>query len=296
MGERERARNSIEHEWGMWREAHCVCAFVCLLSRFLSFCGDVYCAACSQRTVLCPDYTQSLHIPQRCCSFCFGRENADYLQDVLLSSDKRTEILVVLQDLFKKSPLKTIEVDFANTITLNVREHNPSSPAPIWQQRTITFTQSSQAKEKDFTPTTETAATVKVAPGLAPDFVKQSQRRLEKRRAITAARQEVERDERQRRAAEREGERNAERKARLAEKKRAKAEERAAKEQKEFERVGAVVPTTTSSSSSRSKIAAKPVAAAASPAAPPCSKCDCTTFTAHLFKKGQCAGCHHVHA
>ena len=54
--------------------------------------GDIFCFACSQRTLLCPDYTLSLHTPQRCCSFCFGRENADYLQDILLSSDKKTEV------------------------------------------------------------------------------------------------------------------------------------------------------------------------------------------------------------
>jgi hypothetical protein len=262
---------------------------------FLCCSGDIYCFNCSQRTLLCPDYTLSLHTPQRCCSFCFGRENADYLQDVLISSDKKTELMVVLQDLFRKSSLKSIEVDFANTFTLNVREHNPQSPASIWQQRTITFEQSKGAKEKDFTPTNETAATVKVAPGLAPDFVKQSQRRLEKRRAATAARQEIEREERQRRGKEREAERAQERKLRLAEKKAAKADAKAAKEQQEQHRSGAVsVSVSSSSSSSRSKIAAKPVAAP-NPSAPACSSCGCDSFTAHMFKKGQCASCHHVH-
>jgi hypothetical protein len=214
---------------------------------------------------------------------------------VLLSSDKKTEIMVVLQDLFRKSSLKSIEVDFANTITLNVREHNPNSPAPIWQQRTIEFQQSKGAKENDFTPTNETAATVRVAPGLAPDFVKQSQRRLEKRRAATAARQEIEREERQRRGKEREAERARERKLRLAEKKLQKAEAKAAKEQQDLQRAGAVVvSSSSSSSSSRSKIAAKPVAAA-NPSAPPCSSCGCNSFAAHMFKKGQCSSCHHVH-
>ena len=63
-----------------------------------------------------PDYNlNSLQEPVRTCSFCFGRENGDFMQDVLLSSDKRTEIMVLLQDLFKKSPLKSIEVKFADT-------------------------------------------------------------------------------------------------------------------------------------------------------------------------------------
>jgi hypothetical protein len=44
--------------------------------------------------MIVPDYNiNALKEPVRICSFCFGRESADFLQDVLIASEKRTEIM-----------------------------------------------------------------------------------------------------------------------------------------------------------------------------------------------------------
>lgn len=240
-------------------------------------CGDILCWACTQRTVVLPDrhHTPPTKEPVRICSFCFGGDSADYMQDVLLSSDKRTEIMVVLQDLFKKSPLKTIDVKFSNTISLALREHDVVSPTPVLSTREVSFKSSKHAAPDDFSVASNSHATVKAPSGLAPDFIKAVQRRAEKRRAATERRKEAERIERQRRAAgqaranarrvlasderrtpvltrfcssdlvsspERDAEREIERKARLAEKKRLKAEAKAA---------AAAAPTEQPSSSGR---------------------------------------------
>ena len=210
---------------------------------------------------------------------------------------------VLLQDLFRKSPLKEIKVNFSDNLTLKVREHAPASAAPHIEARQVAFKKSSGSgkgrSESDwhFVPTAADRAEVKVAPGLAPDFIKACQKRAEKRRALAEKRKRAEAEERRRRNAEREAEREEERRQRLAEKKRAKAEAKAqaaAQETAGHSARGSAATSSSSSSSSRSKIASRPSAPVA-PSAPPCATCGCDNFVANMFKKGSCNSCYHKH-
>jgi hypothetical protein len=164
--------------------------------------------------------------------------------------------------------------------------------------------------------------------GLAPDFVKERQKRMEKRRAATERRKEAEREERQRRAlgqrawhwrgeserlelsrllicrrccltflAERESEREVERKARLAEKKRLKAEAKTAAASAEgaHGHSAVVASSSSSSSTSRAKISSRPTAPKESPCVVACGTCGCANFIPNMFKKGKCNSCFHEH-
>jgi hypothetical protein len=211
---------------------------------------------------------------------------------------------VLLQDLFRKSPLKEIKVNFSDNLTLKVREHLPSSASPQIESRQVAFKKSSGSgkgrSDSDWhlTPTAADRAEVKVAPGLAPDFIKACQKRAEKRRALAEKRKRAEAEERRRRNAEREAEREEERRQRLAEKKRAKVEAKAQAAAQEAAghsaRGSSAAPSSSSSSSSRSKIASRPSAPVA-PSAPPCATCGCDSFVANMFKKGSCNSCYHKH-
>lgn len=292
-----------------FRRSHCRC------------CGHIYCRSCLVRTAFLPDFGGNfLRSPERLCAFCFGVQgNADFSSDVFFASDKRTEILHTLQQLFACSPLKSLTVDFTSSVTLKLREHSADAIAPILVERHITFVKGKASKLQgrmhslhkfhqsssgssggaacvafDVTPQSATAAEVRVQEGLAPHFIKSCQKRAAKRRAAADQRKAAEREERQRRAAQREEQREAERKERLKEKKRMKAEAKAAAEQEaqgSNASNGAMVKFRPSSSRGASAVSA----AAAAPAVPPCGTCGCTSFTAHMFKKGLCSGCSHKH-
>jgi hypothetical protein len=46
-----------------------------------------------QRRQIVPDYAETQREPVRICAFCFGRESADFVQDLLIASDKQAEIM-----------------------------------------------------------------------------------------------------------------------------------------------------------------------------------------------------------
>jgi len=55
--------------------------------------GGIFCDADLQRRQIVPDYAETQREPVRICAFCFGRESADFVQDLLIASDKKTEIM-----------------------------------------------------------------------------------------------------------------------------------------------------------------------------------------------------------
>src|SRR5690606_35239589 len=67
-------------------------------------CGELFCFTCLSRSQVLPDY--DFDRPHeghggkgqgpngvKICGFCFGKENSEYGQDLLVASDKRTEIM-----------------------------------------------------------------------------------------------------------------------------------------------------------------------------------------------------------
>jgi hypothetical protein len=308
-------------------------------------CGHIYCKACTARQLYIPDLS-FLRDPVRCCSFCWGTAtSADFAQDLLLASDRRTEIMVVLRQLRSFSPCPPLAVNFSPVIQLRLREHVSGAAAaaamgasvasaasaasapggagivPVLVTREVCFargkvpsTVTARAKAAargapsssgcagsgwDLVPVSPLRAEVKVAEGLAPDFIKAVQKRAAKRRAAAEERKVREAEERRRRAARREQQREQERRERVAEKKRAKHAARAHAEAAAAEEAAAAAASGAQQSRPGNGLRSRPVpsasAAAAGPAAPPCSTCGCTQFTANMFKKGTCNTCYHKH-
>jgi len=259
------------------------------------YCGDIFDAACLDRFQFLPDYD----IPdgkkdgsgERICIFCFGRQSAEYMQDILIQSEKRTEIMVIIQELFRHSPLMEIKTNFNDSLSLTVRDSSPSSTTPVIVSREVSVrhSKSSRSSSGRWSVSSESHAELSVSEGLTPDFIKLCQKRAQKRRAAAEKRKQAEAEERRRRAAEREAEREAERRARLAEKKRLKAlakqEASATQAEQQQSRTGSV---RTSMMSTSAKVA--PVVSVSA-----CGTCGCSSFMENAFRPGRCNNCYHQH-
>ena len=225
----------------------------------------------------------------RVCHGCFGRQPDEPLTDVILTSDKKTEIVAVLlqryRDLSAKKPLT---VHFSDGIGSKILPARGAVELVVKRHDGL-----KEGQQKMTAQLAQAKVTVDVGGGLGAEIVRQRRAREESRRAAAAERRRAEQELNLARNAERAAAREEDRRQRLMEKKARKAEARAANDAEEAAAAAAAVPKSRAGGASRPVAAS--AAAPAAPAAPPCGTCGCSDFAAHPFKKGVCTKCFHAH-
>ncbi|GMI22820.1 hypothetical protein TeGR_g6450 [Tetraparma gracilis] len=199
--------------------------------------GQIFCdQACSYTTTL-PDF--GWYTPQRIYDSNIGIASTEMLEDLMLYTDRKSELVATLVDVCKKKAKNKIAVKFVDSLRLSAAPVRGMGLAPAKAEisfvsanpdRTAAFGGRLDASMKFDKNSQRYVVCVPRDGGLDEQVMKDRAARIKKRQRKLDKRRQREREARQAAAEAREAEREAERQERLDEKRRKKKAEKARRE------------------------------------------------------------------